>query len=185
MSQHGQDRDVLLLNTNQASLFDRHGQALFAYVRLHMQSREDVKDITLEVFKIALEHHNLTDVPENEQLAWLRRVAHNKIVDRYRRTVRHPQVGLDTIVDSLFEDDSRSPEQLAIQREAHQDLYQTIRQLSTLQQQILRLRYGNGLSFSDIGCLLDRKEANVRKLLSRTLARLRTLYQRREGGEAC
>jgi RNA polymerase sigma factor (sigma-70 family) len=175
------DKDELLLGLETTSLFNRYGQAIFGYVRLHTRSREEIKDITLEVFQIALEHDNLSWLNEAEQIIWLRRVASNKIVDRYRRATRHPEVALETISETVCENESSDPEHLAVQQEAHSHLHQVIQTLPTLQQQILRLRYGDRLSFAEIGRLLGKKETTVRKHHSRLLARLRVLYHHQEG----
>jgi RNA polymerase sigma-70 factor (ECF subfamily) len=185
VSQQKQGPDVLLFGDEDTSLFSRHGAAVFAWVRLHTQSREDARDITLEVFKIALEHNNLSGIPEKEQLTWLRRVSHNKIVDRYRRVTRHPQVSLDTVTENVYDDEVNNPEQIALRQETHQQLHQVIKNLSMHQQHLLKLRYGNGLSFAEIAQLFDKNESAVRKMLSRTLTRLRILYNHQEGETSC
>jgi len=46
----------------------------------------------------------------------------------------------------------------------------------------LQLRYEDSLRFADIAILLDKREEAVRKLYSRTLTRLRMLYEQQEGG---
>jgi RNA polymerase sigma factor (sigma-70 family) len=51
-----------------------------------------------------------------------------------------------------------------------------IGKLSKLQQQVLQLRYEDGLRFAEIAIVLNKREEAVRKLLSRTLSTLRTLY---------
>ena len=38
-----------------ATLFDRYGPVIFAYILKHVRSREDAEDLTLEVFTAALE----------------------------------------------------------------------------------------------------------------------------------
>lgn len=158
-------------------LFSRYGQAIFAYVRLYAPSREDAEDLTLEVFTTALEHDNLTGLKDGEQLAWLRRVAHNRLIDRYRRATRSPAVVLDEGVEKLLVDDTANPEQMVLQRERYTYLHDAIQRLPPLQQQLLRLRYGDGLPFAEIATLLNKREDTLRKLLSRALATLRTLYQ--------
>jgi RNA polymerase sigma factor (sigma-70 family) len=175
---------MLLFSDENTSLFSRHGAAVFAWARLHTRSREDARDITLEAFKIALEYNNLSDMPEKEQLIWLRRVCNNKIVDRYRRGTRHPQVSLDTITE-IVDDEANHPEQVAIRQEEQQQLHQIIKNLSVRQQHLLQLRYGNGLSCVEIARLLDMKESAVRKALSRILIQLRTLYNHQEGEASC
>jgi len=171
-----QDEDELITSADGLTLFDCYGKTIYAYIRLYARSRDDAKDLPLEVFKAALEQDNLSSLPEKERLPWLRRVAHNKIVDTYRRTLRRPQISLDEIAETVLDDEGRSPEQLALQHEAHQQLYEAIKQLPLLQQQLLRLRYGDELPFAEIATLLDKREETVRKLLSRTVALLRTLF---------
>jgi RNA polymerase sigma factor (sigma-70 family) len=170
---HPSNLDPLLTSDGDTSLFSRHGQAIFAFARFHTPSREDARDITLEVFKIALENDNLAWLKEDEQLSWLRRVANNKIVDRYRRSKRHPLIDLGTVTDTLLDDDDNSPEAVILRRETHEQLHRAIQKLPELHQQLLRLRYGDRLPFSDIACLLNKREDALRKILSRTLARLR------------
>src|SRR5260370_34810280 len=65
-----------------------------------MPSREDAEGLTLEVFLGALEHDNLSALADDERLAWLRRAAHNKIIDSHRRSARRPVVALDPVADT-------------------------------------------------------------------------------------
>lgn len=158
------------------ALYDRYAASIFGYARLHTTSWEDAEDLTLEVFLIALEHDNLSWLTDKQQLVWLRRVAHNKLVDRYRRSPRPPVVPLEQVVDMVYHDEALTPEQLTLRREELERLYTAVGKLSLLQQQVLRLRFADGLRFARIAILLNKDEATVRKLCSRTLARLRTIY---------
>ena len=108
---------------------------------------------------------------------WLRRVAHNKLVDTYRRSSRSAPVPLEQLIETAYQDEALTPEQLAIRREELEHLYKAVGTLSLLQQQVLQLRFGDGLRFADIAILLNKGEEAVRKLYSRTIARLRTIYQ--------
>ncbi len=172
-----QQQDTIYEPSDDATLFDRYGQIIFAYVRLHIASREDAEDVTLEVFTSALENDNLAAIAESEQLAWLRRVAHNKLVDSYRRVMRHPVAPLEPFTEILINDEQETPEALLLRREAYEQLHQHVNQLSPIQQQILRLRYGEGLRFAEIAVLVNKREEAVRKLLSRTLTTLRAIYR--------
>ncbi len=60
-----------------AALYARYARAIFAYLRLHTPSREDAEDLTLEVFLATLEYNPLSGLSDDEQLAWLPRVARN------------------------------------------------------------------------------------------------------------
>jgi RNA polymerase sigma factor (sigma-70 family) len=158
------------------ALYDRYVASIFAYARLHTASWQDAEDLTLEVFLAALEHDNLSWLADAQQLAWLRRVAHNRLVDHYRHAPRLPVVPLEQVVETVYHNEALTPEQLALRREELERLYKAVGQLPLLQQQVLRLRFGDGLRFAEIASLLNKHEAAVRKLSSRTLARLRTIY---------
>lgn len=80
---------------NQTALFENYGAAIFGYLRLHTRSLEDAEDLLLEVFLAALEYDNLAALSPGEQLAWLRRVAHNKLLNVIRQAQRRPQVAVE------------------------------------------------------------------------------------------
>jgi RNA polymerase sigma-70 factor (ECF subfamily) len=165
------------------ALYESHGPAIFGYLRLHMRSLEDAEDLLLEVFLAALEHDDIAALSPGEQLAWLRRVAHNKLLNVYRRASRNPQVALDSIMEPILEEED--PEQLALRQEERSQLRASIQHLPALQQYILQLRYGDGLRCSEIALLLNKREGTVRKLLSRSILFLRQVYHQTEGGSTC
>ncbi len=159
-------------------LYDRFATSIFGYARFFTPSWEDAEDVTLEVFTAALEQGDLSSLSEQQQLAWLRRVAHNKLVDRYRRSLRLSVVPLEQVVETVRSEEGLTPEQAVLRREELERLYQAINTLTLPQQQLFQLRLGEGLRFAEIAVLLDRREAAVRKLWSRTLAHLRRVYAR-------
>jgi len=164
------------------ALYERYATSIFAYARLHPSSWEDAEDLTLEVFMAALEQNSLVTLTEKQQLAWLRRVAHNKLVDRYRRSLHLSLLPLEQVIETVCTEEELSPEQLIMRREDMERLHTAIRQLSEIQQQVLRLRVGDGLRFADIAVLLEKRETAVRQMYSRTLKLLRTIYEHDERG---
>src|SRR2546430_4701829 len=67
----------------------------------------------------------------------------------------------------------------ALQQEDYMDLYAHLQSLPPLQQQILRMRFGQDLSCSEIATTLGKQENLVRVTLSRSLNLLRKIYRRR------
>ena len=181
MKPEQQQGENIQVHGDDAVLFDRYGQTIFAYIRLHLPLREDAEDLTLEVFTAALENANLAALQEHERLAWLRRVAHNKLIDTYRRIQRRPTTTLDMLTETVLDNETETPEQVALRQERYAVLHNVIKQLPILQQQILRLRYGDGLPFAEIAVLVNKREEAVRKILSRTLSQLRGIYKANEG----
>lgn len=163
--------------TTNSSLYDRYAKPLCAYIRLHLASWEDAEDVLCEVFLAAFQQKQFVAWNEEQQLAWLRRVAHNKVADHYRRTAHIATLPLEQAFEEALHDDTLTPEQVAVRHEEFQQLYRVIETLSLVQQQILRLRFGDDLRFAEIALLLKMREDAVRKISSRTLARLRSIYE--------
>ena len=119
---------------------------------------------------------------EQHQLAWLRRVAYNKCIDHHRRSIRHPAQPLEEAEDIFLDDDRLSPEQVALHQEEVGVLHNHLSSLTELQQEILILRFAEGLRCSEIASRLHKSEGAIRTMLSRTLNLLRTLYGNRTEG---
>jgi RNA polymerase sigma-70 factor (ECF subfamily) len=107
----------------------------------------------LEVFTAALEWENFSALTERQQLSWLRRVAHNKLVDHYRRAVHLPAMPLEQVMDTVRTEEALTPEQMVLRGEELERLYQAVRSLPLFQQQVLQLRFGEGLRFAEIAVL--------------------------------
>ena len=80
------------------------------------------------------------------------------------------------LAEELFAAEHLEPEQALLRQEALAELTDAIAQLSPLQQDVLRLRFGYGLPCGDIAAILNKKESAVRMLLSRALKALRSVY---------
>lgn len=159
------------------ALYQEHGKPILAYLDRHTSAKEDAEDLLLEVFLAAIENQVWVTLKTGQQRAWLRKVAQNKLIDHYRHNARYAVVTLDTMFDALYEDEDLQPEQVALRHEAQEVLYLKMAQLPELQQEVLRLRFANGLHTKEIAVMLKKTDAAVRILLSRTLNQLRCLYE--------
>ncbi|HET8911302.1 MAG TPA: sigma-70 family RNA polymerase sigma factor, partial [Ktedonobacteraceae bacterium] len=79
-----------------------------------------------------------------------------------------------------LEDAHLTPEASLDKQEEYTQLYQALQRLSTAQQELILLRYGHELRFSEIAEILERPEGTIRKMLTRTLRQLRKYYEQRE-----
>jgi RNA polymerase sigma-70 factor, ECF subfamily len=168
-------------NEADSTLYDRFAGIIFRYLFQQVSNEQDAEDLLLEVFLAALQVRSLSNLPPGRQLAWLRRVARYKVIDRYRHIAL---VNLLPIEQALeMEDTALTPEQYTEQKENYERLYQSIAQLTSLQRELIRLRYRNGLRFIEIAAILEKSEEAVRQLFVRTLRQLRTIYDQLERGE--
>jgi RNA polymerase sigma-70 factor (ECF subfamily) len=70
---------------------------------------------------------------------------------------------------------------MALYREELASLQEGMASLSSQQQEVLLLRFAEGLRCKDIAARLSKTEGAIRTLLSRTLNHLRGIYKQKEG----
>src|SRR5258708_13986674 len=160
-------------------LYRKYATGLLTYVRMRGRSPEDAEDLVVEVFLAAIEYAKFAALSEKEKQLWLWGVTRNKVIDAYRRAKTRQNVTLEHVAEGLFEDEMSSPEYAALRQEDYMDLYAHMQSLPPLQQQILRMRFGQDLSCREIATTLGKQENVVRVTLSRSLNLLRKMYRRR------
>lgn len=158
-----------------ARLYQDHAQTIFSYLRLRTATREEAEDLLLEVFLVALEQSTLLEERSIEtQRAWLLRVAANKVADHYRRGKRRQHVRLELVVDTLYADETISPEQVMLSQEEYERTRTLLQRLPHLQQQAVYLRFVYELRCAEIAQVLGKKEGAIRKMLWRALNLMRS-----------
>ena len=174
------NRHIAQAEQEMAFLYRKYAPGLLSYVRLHITLIEDAEDLVVEVFMAALENAKFAALSEKEKQSWLWRVTRNKVIDTYRRAKTRQNVTLEQVAEGLLEDEMAGPEYAALRQEDYMDLYVHLQRLPPLQQQILRMRFGQDLSCREIATTLGKQENVVRVTLSRSLNRLRKIYRRKE-----
>ena len=174
------NRHTAQVEQEMALLYRKYAPGMLIYVRMRVPSPEDAEDLVVEVFLAALEHAKFAVLSEKAKQLWLWRVTRNKVIDAYRRAKTRQNVTLEHVAEGLFEDEMASPEYAALRQEDYMDLYAHLQRLPPLQQQILRMRFGQDLSCSEIAATLGKQENVVRVTLSRSLNLLRKIYRRRK-----
>ena len=157
-----------------STLYHRFASPILTYLCQQVSNEQDAEDLLLEVFVAAFNSEMLSTLPAGRQLAWLRRVARNKVIDRYRHNAHITMLPIEQALETA--DGELTPEQRAEEQENYERLYQALAHLSPLQQELIQLRYSRGLRPVEIAHLLHKPEGTVRSLLTRTLQQLRTIY---------
>jgi RNA polymerase sigma factor (sigma-70 family) len=176
-----QQRTVAVDHAQLAQLYQLHAPKILDYVSRQVSSSHDAEDILIDVFVAALESASFAALTEQDQQAWLWRVARNKVIDLYRRTHRVPLKNIDD--HPFIEDTLMSPERISIRQEEDDNLALLLKRLSPLQQRVLYLRFGENLRCAQIASMVGKRESSIRSLLSRTFNLLRRHYHDQEEGE--
>lgn len=166
-----------------AALYRQYAPALFAYLVQHTLSEENAEDILVEVFLAALQSKPFALLPEKAKIAWLWRVARNKMVDAYRLAKRRSSVPIESMAEKMLDDEASDPVQLALRQEEYERLQKHLKLLSPLQQKVLQLRFRQDMRCADIAAQLGKKEGAIKVMLSRSLNFLRNVYKTGEEEE--
>lgn len=158
-------------------LYQQYFPRVHAYIHYRVSSAQDAEDLISETFFKAI--RNLGRFRwhgEGSFAGWLFRIAHNLVVDYYRRNTR---VGLSsTPNENLAEpsDQSPLPEETMMQKETFLQMRALIAQLSPRRQEIITLKFFGSLRNYEIAHILKLDERTVAAHLSRGLQDLRREY---------
>jgi len=150
-------------------LYEQHRATIARYVAARIRDASDSEDLTEAIFESAwraMGRYREQGVPF---LAWLYRLAHNRVVDHYRAL--RPTVTLIPEVHENIEDSS-APLELNIDSA---DLLKALHALTDDQRDVIVLRFVQGMSGREVAQAMDKREDAVRALQFRALATLRRI----------
>lgn len=160
-----------------ARLYDHYFPRIHAYVCYRVHSPQDAEDIIATVFLRAIRQLKRFRWRNGGSFAaWLFRIAHNLVVDHYRR---HKRVALPLEPgEDLADLASRAPlpEEVLTQQETFRQMRELIATLSPRRQEIITLRFFGGLRNHEIAAILGLDERTVAAHLSRGLQDLQRRY---------
>jgi len=154
-------------------VFDRYAPAIYRYVYRRVGDGQTAQDLMAETFHRLLDALRRGAGPRTHLSAWLYRVAHNLVVDHYRRQPADPVVALDSVDPA----GGALEERVLIERERAARVRAALRQLTPLQQQVILLRYLEGMSLEDVAQVLERTVGSVKALQHRAIRSLQRLLE--------
>ncbi len=175
------------LTGNQASLeklIQRHKNKVFAYILMVVKDKQLADDIFQDTFiKVINTIRAGSYKEEGKFIQWVMRIAHNLIIDYFRKSKRIPVVDNNSedfdIFDTIkFTDDSI--EDKIIIDQIHQDVRKLINFLPAEQKEVLFMRHYSEMSFKDIA---EQTEVSINTALGRmryALINLRKLIEQKD-----
>lgn len=150
-------------------LYVRHRATIGRYVSARISNPIEAEDITEAIFESAwraMKRYHEQGVPF---LAWLYRLAHNRVVDYYR--AQRPTLSLIPEVHETIEEPGSA---LDLNIDAN-DLAKALDLLTDDQRQVVLLRFIHGLSGREVSQVMHKREDAIRALQFRALATLRRI----------
>ncbi len=142
---------------------------VYRYAFYRLGNTNDAEDLTEETFVRAWEALQKRRQPPRYPEAWIFRIAHNLIVDRYRAA--RSEASLDELPP--LTDPADPPEQMVQQEETLQTVMHHLRRLPPQWQQVLVCRLINGMSHAETARVVGLTEGHVRVLQYRALKKLK------------
>jgi RNA polymerase sigma-70 factor (ECF subfamily) len=149
-----------------AALFEAFGERVRRYVAFRVRSPEDAEDLTSDVFRRILS--GPVPIEPRARPAWLFRVAHNAIVDHYRR--RRFTIPLFGLLERP--DDAPSLSDRAIRDEELRTVDRALAGLVGRQRAAIYLRFYEDLDYADVAHVMGIPAVTARTLVHRGLRKV-------------
>ena len=148
--------ELYVNNTNEAFdvLLLRHKSKVFSYIYHSVKDRDLANDLFQETFIKAITTIRQGRYTEKGKfIAWISRIAHNLIIDYFRRernenTVSNEDSGVDLFNNVKLCDES--VEDYMVREQVFEDVARLMEHLPNNQKEVLKMRYFEDLSFKEI-----------------------------------
>ncbi|HEX6269196.1 MAG TPA: sigma-70 family RNA polymerase sigma factor [Anaerolineales bacterium] len=155
-------------------LYDAYMERIYRFIYFRVEDQQTAEDITSQVFLRAWNHLDRFRLGRTPYLAWLYTIAHNAVIDHYRTRK----------VSTALEDVRLSQPDYAEAVENNIDfavemgsIKSAMRTLTDDQQQVLTLKFIEGMSNDEIARHLGKREGAIRALQMRGLRALAKLLE--------
>lgn len=156
-----------------ASLYDLYAPRIYSYIYHRTSDPVMAEDLTGQVFLRMMEAMQNGKGWRTSFSGWLYRIAHNLVVDFYRK---RGQVNFTTIDDTPnIPAGNGDPYKAATARLESDVLLRAINQLTEEQAQVVTLRFLEGYSIAEVAAIMDKTDGAIKALQYRGVATLRRI----------
>ncbi len=135
-------------------LIHRHKNKVFAYISLYIRDQALAEDLFQDTFMKVIQSVKAGKYQDNGKfISWVMRIAHNLIIDHFRRIKQMNTVSNDNYESDLFNSKKFSESTIEddiIRRQIQKDVRKMITLLPDDQREVVILRHYAGLSFKEI-----------------------------------
>ena len=162
-------------------LINRHRSKVYTYILLTIKNQQLAEDLFQETFIKVIQSLRGGKYKDNGKfLSWVIRIAHNLIIDHFRKEKQMNTLSNDDSEVDLFNSKKLSDsniEELIIDSQIKSEIRVLINELPDDQREVVLLRHYGGLSFKEIA---DQTDVSINTALGRmryALINLRKLIQ--------
>jgi RNA polymerase sigma-70 factor (ECF subfamily) len=160
-------------------LYDKYAPKIYAYLYRRVHDAQTAEDLTGDVFVKFVQAVEDGQSWHTSVRAWLYRVAHNRLIDFYRKQPEEPSLPLDERLIA----DTESPDSAFAEALSYRTLRSAISQLTQGQQEVLALRFGEQLKSKEVAAVLNKSVGAVEVQQHRALVTLRKILNEQRKGD--
>ncbi|NOY98941.1 MAG: sigma-70 family RNA polymerase sigma factor [Chloroflexi bacterium] len=157
-------------------LYERYARVVFRFLYARLDGRLDAEDLTSEVFLRAWRALPRYRERGFRFSSFLLRIAHNVLVDHYRRVGRVSSLSRQDV--NALQNHSTSAGEVAVRNLEQQELLQVLGRLRKNYQTVLSLRFLSELSPAETAKVMGCSEGSVRVMQHRALKALKALIEK-------
>jgi RNA polymerase sigma-70 factor (ECF subfamily) len=134
-------------------LINRHQLQIFNFINSKINERNTSEDLFQDTFiKVIRTLKSGAYNEEGKFLPWVMRIAHNLVIDHFRKSNRIPTLGNkeDFDIFQFISDKSPNAESTLVQEQVLKDLQKLIQELPEDQKEVLIMRLYRDMSFKEI-----------------------------------
>ncbi len=153
-------------------LYEMYYDQIYRYVSFRCGNQLEAEDLTGEVFLKMIESIDKFKFRGFPFTSWLYRIAHNAVVDNFRRKGRRPTVPLEDVSQSASAVESDLDYRADISW-SMREVVNAMEILTDLQREVITLRFAAGLSIAETASAVGRKQNAVKALQHAGIRKLR------------
>ena len=153
---------------NLVKLYEENNEALYRYAYRYLSDQDLAEECVSEVFTRYLQVLKDGRNPTDNTTAYLYRIAHNWVIDYYRKRKPDKNIGEDPIPDKMID-----PETQISKAQIHENLQRALLKLPEEQRSVIELHILEDWSHEEIAEHLGKTVEASRALQYRGLSRLR------------
>ncbi|RNC87297.1 MAG: sigma-70 family RNA polymerase sigma factor [Winogradskyella sp.] len=134
-------------------LINRHKQKIYSFIYSKVFDRDITEDVFQDTFIKVIKTLKLGKYNEEGKfLPWVMRIAHNLVIDHFRRNSRMPKFDNagEFSIFSVLSDSALNAEKSIIKNQVESDVRRIIQELPEDQKQVLVMRMYQDMSFKEI-----------------------------------
>jgi RNA polymerase sigma factor (sigma-70 family) len=156
------DTNIGIIEVEQSTfekLISMYKSKIFSYIRLYIRDEAMVEDIFQDTLLKVFQCFKAGKYSDNGKfISWVNRIAHNLIIDHFRRVKQLSIISNDDYESDLFSSKKFAEDSIEdnmVKQQIHKDVRKMISNLPDDQKEVIIMRHYNDLSFKEIASITN------------------------------